>query len=90
MMLAHNKAHPEHFADCFVKYNCTRYVLLTFGCPPVVLKHALAGMSVPAHKGINKAWDRMEARYFPHKYEQHQKEKRDRDAELREAENGQH
>lgn len=48
------------------------------------------GVSVPAHKGIYRSWDAMEARFFPHRYARYQAEKKARDAELRAAEDGEH
>lgn len=45
---------------------------------------------MPAHKGIYRSWDAMEARFFPHRYARYQAEKKARDAELRAAEDGEH
>jgi hypothetical protein len=46
------------------------------------------GVSIPAHKGVCRGWNYMEARYFPERYQRYQEEKAARDKELRQAEDG--
>lgn len=44
------------------------------------------GVSIPAHQGIVRTWNKIEARWFPRQYERYLRERNERDKELRAGE----
>jgi hypothetical protein len=61
---------------------------LTYAAQLVLTSVIVHGVSIPASKGLTRSWNRVESKYFPGLYDQHIKDKEERDAELRAAEEG--